>query len=78
MPMYLALLLVFSTVTCCVCQHSIKALLTYLLKNMIDIATFHLQEIFFNSGTHNKVQYRKLMNKPTKSKKYMNICSFVS
>jgi len=31
MPMYYALLLVFPTVTCCVCQHSIKALLTYLL-----------------------------------------------
>jgi len=28
--MYYALLLVFPTVTCCVCQHSIKALLTYL------------------------------------------------
>jgi len=29
--MYYALLLVSPTVTCCVCQHSIKALLTYLL-----------------------------------------------
>ena len=29
--MYYASLLVFPTVTCCVCQHSIKALLTYLL-----------------------------------------------
>jgi len=29
--MYYALLLVFPTVKCCVCQHSIKALLTYLL-----------------------------------------------
>jgi len=28
--MYYALLLVSPTVTCCVCQHSIKALLTYL------------------------------------------------
>jgi len=31
MPMYYALLLVFPTVTSCVCQHSVKALLTYLL-----------------------------------------------
>jgi len=30
-PMYYALLVVSPTVTCCVCQHSIKALLTYLL-----------------------------------------------
>jgi len=29
--MYYALLLVFPTVTCCVCQHSSKVLLTYLL-----------------------------------------------
>jgi len=33
--MYYALFLVFPTVTCCVCQHSIKALLTYLLTYLI-------------------------------------------
>jgi len=36
--MYYALLVVFPTVTCCVCQHSIKALLTYLLMLVVRTA----------------------------------------
>jgi len=45
MPMYYALLLVFPTVTCCVCQHSIKALLTYLLtylKSVFSILKYYV------------------------------------
>jgi len=37
MPMYYALLVVFPTVTCCVCQHSIKARLTYLLTYLLSL-----------------------------------------
>ena len=38
--MYYALLLVFPTVTCCVRQNSIKALLTYLLTYLLNTRCF--------------------------------------